>query len=398
MSLTELRSPAGSALLTLAAGLVDGDQLKAVEALRATGAGAELAGEALTQATLRAKAVAKFGPDAGQMFFTRAGLEQATRLTVADRRAARLAAAGVRTIADLGCGIGADARAFARAGITVYAVEADPGTAEIAAANTAGLPVTVEHRDAQSVDLTAFDAVFCDPARRAGNRRVFDPRSYSPPWDFIESLTRRPAVIKLGPGIDHALLPGTAEAEWVSVGGEVVEAALWCDRLAEVPRRATVLPGDTGRSSGRGDGTPGGAAQLTGGGTREAEVGPTRAFVYDPDGAVIRSHLVAELADTLGANIADPTIAYLYADEVRATRFARAYRIDLVLPFSLKRLRSTLRERGVGRLTIKKRGSALEPESLRKQLRLDGPNEATVILTRVAGAPVTLLCQPADVS
>ncbi|WP_412541549.1 class I SAM-dependent methyltransferase [Longispora sp. K20-0274] len=390
MSLTELRSPAGTALLTLAAGLVDGDQLRAVEALRATGAGPELAGEALTQATLRARAVAKFGPDASGMFFTRAGLEQATRLTVADRRAARLAKAGVRTIADLGCGIGADSRAFARAGITVYAVEADPGTAEIAAANTAGLPVTVEHRDAQSVDLSAFDAVFCDPARRAGNRRVFDPRSYSPPWDFIESLTRRPAVIKLGPGIDHALLPATAEAEWVSVGGEVVEAALWCDRLAEVPRRATVLPGDTGRVHE--------AAQLTGAGDREAEVGPTREFVYDPDGAVIRAHLVAELADTLGANIADPTIAYLYSDEVRATAFARAYRIELVLPFSLKRLRSTLRERGVGRLTIKKRGSALEPEGLRRQLRLDGPNEATVILTRVAGAPVVLVCQPADAS
>ncbi|MEV6526411.1 class I SAM-dependent methyltransferase [Longispora sp. NPDC051575] len=395
MSLTELRSPAGNALLALAADLVDGDQLRAVEALRATGAGPELAGEALTQATLRARAVGKFGPDAAEMFFTRAGLEQATRLTVADRRAARLARAGVRTIADLGCGIGADARAFARAGITVYAVEADPGTAEIAAANTAGLPVTVEHRDAQSVDLSGFDAVFCDPARRAGNRRVFDPRSYSPPWDFIESLTKRAAVIKLGPGIDHALLPAGAEAEWVSVGGEVVEAALWCDRLAEVPRRATVLPADHRRSTADGGGD---VAQITGGGDREADVGPTRGFVYDPDGAVIRAHLVAELADTLGANIADPTIAYLYADEVRATPFARAYRIELVSPFGLKRLRATLRDRGVGRLTIKKRGSALEPEALRKQLRLDGPNEATVILTRVAGAPVTLVCQPADVS
>jgi hypothetical protein len=61
------------------------------------------------------------------------------------------------------------------------------------------------------------------------------------------------------------------------------------------------------------------------------------------------------------------------------------------MPFSLKRLRSLLRSRGVGRLTVKKRGSAVEPEVLRRQLRLRGDEEATVVLTRVAGAPTVLL-------
>jgi SAM-dependent methyltransferase len=400
---------------------VGGDPLHAISALRATGAPAELAAAALTQASLRARAVGKFGADAATMFFTRAGLEQATRLIVAERRAARLAAAGIRTIADLGCGIGADARAFARAGLKVYAVEADPVTAEIATANTSGLPVTVSCTDATSLDLSPFDAVFCDPARRSGNRRMFDPRAYSPPWEFILGLTGRPAVIKLGPGIDHALLPAAAEAEWVSVGGEVVEAALWCDRLAEVPRRATLFPASPGAQppSGINQGIssptrrtnknrhfdqqerseqPQRVEQLTGDGTREASVGEVHGYIYDPDGAVIRAHLVAELADILGANIADPSIAYLYSDTLTQTPFARAFAIDEVLPFSLKRLRIALRDRGVGRLTIKKRGSALEPEQLRKQLRLNGPHEATVILTRVAGAPIALLCQPAEIT
>nr|WP_245563422.1 class I SAM-dependent methyltransferase [Longispora albida] len=378
MSLADLLSPAGQDLLARAEALAGGDPLRAAAQLRTAGTPPELASEALTQAALRLKGRAKFGADADGMYFTRAGLEQATRASVSARRAARLAAAGVRSVADLGCGIGADSRAFARAGITVHAIEADPATAEIATANTAGLPVTVTCGDATEVDLSGYDAVFCDPARRSGNRRIFDPKAYSPPWDFIVSLTTRPAVIKLGPGIDHALLPATAEAEWVSVGGEVVEAALWCDRLAEVPRRATVDE-----------------LQMTGAGDREAEVGEVGRYVYDPDGAVIRAHLVAELADELGARIADPTIAYLYADELRATPFARGYTVEEVLPFSLKRLRAALREREVGRLTIKKRGSALEPESLRRQLRLSGSQEATVILTRVAGAPVALITQPA---
>src|SRR4051794_14839670 len=197
------------------------DPLAAAAALRADGIPPDQAAAALTQATLRRKATAKFGPDAARMLFTRAGLEQATRSVVANRRAARLAASGVRRIADLGCGIGADTIAFARAGIRVLAVDADPETAAIVAANVAalGLPVDVHCGDATAVDLSEVDAVFCDPARRANGRRVFDPAAFSPPWSFVASLPDRVpmTVLKVAPGIEHGLLPAGAEAEWVSV-------------------------------------------------------------------------------------------------------------------------------------------------------------------------------------
>jgi len=67
-----------------------------------------------------------------------------------------------------------------------------------------------------------------------------------------------------------------------------------------------------------------------------------------------------------------------------------------VLPFQLKRLRALLRERGTGTVTIKKRGSAIEPEQLRRELRLDGSGSAVVLLTRVAGRPIVLLAQPVE--
>ncbi|MGC5021762.1 THUMP-like domain-containing protein [Micromonospora sp. DT47] len=387
--LAALRTPEGSAALAAATALAGGDPLTAAAALRSTGVPAGLASAALTQAELRRRAVGKFGPSAAGLFLTRAGLEQATRRVVADRRAARLRAAGVRTLADLGCGLGADALAAARAGIRVYGVEADPVTAAMAAANAeaAGLAelFTVECGDATAFDVTKVDGVFCDPARRkAGTgRRIFDPNAYSPPWDFVTGLAERVpyTVVKVAPGIEHALIPAGAEAEWVSADGDLVEAALWCGRLAEVPRRSTVLRGDTVHS-------------LTGSGDVEARVGPTRSFLYDPDPAVVRAHLVAELADDLGATIADPSIAYLYADTPTATPFARCLEITDVLPFSLKRLRALLRERRVGRVEILKRGSALEPEKLRRDLRLAGDAAASLVLTRVAGAPTVLVCRP----
>jgi hypothetical protein len=110
-----LRSPEGVNALALAAEVADREPLAAAAAVRARGVAPDLAAAALTQVGLRRRAAAKFGPAAGRMFFTRAGLEQATRAVVADRRAARLAAAGVRTLADLGCGLGSDALAAARA-------------------------------------------------------------------------------------------------------------------------------------------------------------------------------------------------------------------------------------------------------------------------------------------
>ncbi|MEH1027546.1 THUMP-like domain-containing protein [Micromonospora profundi] len=393
--LAALRTPEGSAALAAAAGLAGGDPLAAASALRSAGVPPALAAAALTQAELRHRAVGKFGPAAAGMFLTRAGLEQATRRVVADRRAERLHAAGVRTLADLGCGLGADALAAARAGIRVYGVEADPVTAEMAAANAAAAGLaerfTVECGDATAFDVSRVDGVFCDPARRrAGTgRRIFDPRAYSPPWDFVTGLAERVprTVVKVAPGLDHALIPPGAEAEWVSVDGDLVEAALWCGELAREPRRATVH---------RQEGAGFRRHELTGSGAVEAPVGPPRRYLYDPDAAVVRAHLVAELAGELDATLGDPSIAYLYGDQPTRTPYARCLEVTDVLPFSLKRLRALLRDRRVGRVEILKRGSALTPEQLRKDLRLAGDQAASLVLTRVAGSPTVLVCRPVD--
>ncbi|MEU2613637.1 methyltransferase domain-containing protein [Micromonospora sp. NPDC007271] len=399
--LAALRTPEGSAALAAAAEVAGGDPLAAAARLRSAGFPAGLAAAALTQAELRRRAAGKFGPEADRMFLTRPGLEQATRRVVADRRAARLHAAGVRTLADLGCGLGADALAAARAGIRVYGVEADPVTAAMAAANAeaAGLAerFTVACGDATAFDVTGVDAVFCDPARRSAGtgRRIFDPNAYSPPWDFVTGLAERVprTVVKVAPGLDHALIPAGAEAEWVSVAGYLVEAALWCGALAEVPRRATLLKeGSPVNAPGRAEAP---CYQLAGSGEAEAPVGPVRRYVHDPDPAVVRAHLLAELAEDLGGTLADPSIAYLYTDAPVASPFTRCLEVTDVLPFSLKRLRALLRERRVGRAEILKRGSALEPEKLRRDLKLVGEEAASLVLTRVAGAPTVLVCRPA---
>ncbi|WP_434091217.1 class I SAM-dependent methyltransferase [Streptomyces flaveus] len=346
---------------------------------------AELVSAAIAQARWRQRAVGKFGgADAGRMFFTANGVEQATRATVAAYRAQRFTELGVRSVADLCCGIGGDAIALARAGVRVLAVDRDPLTCAVARANADALGlgdlIDVREADVTAVDTSSYDAVFVDPARRGGRGRVFDPEAYSPPLSWaVEAALKAPrAALKIAPGIPHEAVPGDAEAEWVSDSGDVKEAVLWFGSEPGLVR-ATLLPGPR---------------SLRGRGLPDPQVRPPGRYLYEPDGAVIRAHLVAEVAEEVGGGLLDETIAYVTADAVTPTPYATAYEITDQLPFSLKKLKALLREREVGTLTVKKRGSAVEPEELRRKVKPRGPNSATVFLTRVRGAPTMLIGRP----
>lgn len=346
---------------------------------------AGLVATALTQARLRQRAAAKFGEDAYRMYFTPDGVEQSTRASVARHRAERFAALGVRRLADLCCGIGGDAVPLARAGVEVLAVDRSPLTCAVMRANAEalGLADLIEVRcaDVTETGVEGYDAVFADPARRGGRGRVFDPEAYSPPLSWAVAAARKAplAALKVAPGIPHEVVPDDAEAEWVSDHGDVKEAVLWFG-TAPGTRRATLLP----------SGVTEPAAGLP-----DPPVRPVGRWLYEPDGAVIRARMVADVAARVGGGLIDPTIAYVTSDERRPTPLATAYEITDVLPFNLKRLKALLREREVGVLTVKKRGSAVEPEEVRRRVRPQGPNAATVFLTRVAGAPSMLVGAPA---
>lgn len=362
------------------------DPLRAGEILRKEAGDSTRAAAALTQAELRVRAREKFGDDAALMYFTPDGLEQATRRPVAAHRAARLVAASAATLVDLGCGIGGDLLAAARAGITSAGVDLDPLRVEVARANLAalGLGGAVTVADATTVDHSGFDVAYADPARRGARGRTFSVDDWTPPWSFVETLLRRPACVKVAPGIPHALIPGDVEAEWVSDHGEVKEAALWSGFLATTVRRATVI-GTGGLATLTDEDDPGAEAV----GTRE--VGE---FLYEPDGAVIRAGLVTAVAAGVGGALLDEHIAYVTGDDPFRTPFARSYRVLEELPYREKQLKAALRERGIGRLTIKKRGVQVDPDALRRRLAPTGDAEGTIVLTRVAGRGTCLLVEP----
>lgn len=375
-----LLTPSGQLLLEAASGLPE-ESLATTKALRRTAEPAQVAA-ALTQVGLRRRGEAKYGALAAQMYFTPDGLEQATRFAVAAHRAAR-AAAFAESVVDLGCGIGGDLIAFARAGLTAVGVDQDPVRVAVATANLDALDLggAVSVADATTVDTAPFDMAFADPARRTARGRTFDPAAFTPSWSFVEGLLTRDACVKLAPGLPHDLVPEGVEAEWVSDHREVKEAVLWSGRLATTRRRATVI-GDGGLATMTDEDDPG------------SGTGALSDFLYEPDGAVIRAGLVTAVAAGVGGHLLDEHIAYVTSAHAFHSPFARSYRVLEEVPFRERPLRAALRERGIGRLTIKKRGVSVVPEELRKRLSLRGDREATLVLTRVAGQGTALLVDP----
>src|SRR5258708_6134252 len=386
-SLRFLQSSAGSDLLTRLenADLSDANTLKLLTDLR-KGYSADNAASALETARLRHKAREKFIGDTSQLFLTREALEQASNEIVSALRA--LCFDGYSAVADLGCSVGADTLSLARTH-RVIAVDRDPLRLAMAQANMKAAQLNADFIQADLTNplpLTGIRAAFFDPARRTEGKRVFSVHDYTPPLDVIRSWRFDALMVKLSPGIDvREVAPFGGSLRFISVDGELKEALL-CLGSVDVGRQAIVLSSGEAQS----------LFVLTDEGLPAPPVQTPSRYLYEPDPAVIRSGLFGELAQQLGIQMyrLDETLAYLGADTSVETPLARAWLIEDWMPFNLKKLRAYLRERGIGRVTVKKRGSPMSPEELIAKLKLTGDGEErVVVLTHVLGQAAILICR-----
>jgi SAM-dependent methyltransferase len=338
----------------------------------------ELVTAALGQHELRRRAQGKF-TRAQWMFFTRAGLEQASSEVIAEHRARRFS--GAVRVADLCCGIGGDLLALADRR-EVLAVDRDPLHLRMATLNAEAYGVahgvTAVRGDVRDVDLNGMDAVFIDPARRAGGHRMRAGDS-EPPLSWSTSLVDRVAAvgIKAAPGIAHEEVPPGWEVEFIADRRELKEAALWSPALAAGTSRATILPEGHVLLPLPGD---------------EVEHRDPGAFLLDPNPAVTRAGLVEDLARGLGAWKIDPRIAFLSSDEPLRTPFARTLRVLDSGSWDQKALTPRLRALDIGSVDIRRRGLAGDVEDLHRQLKLRGTRRATLVMTRVNDRPWALIC------
>ena len=110
---------------------------------------------------------------------------------------------------------------------------------------------------------------------------------------------------------------------------------------------------------------------------------------------MIRAGLTGALTSVVDGFELDSGVGYVTSNRCVDVGYARRFAVTESMPLNVKALRAWLRDRDVGRVTIKKRGVTLDGEALRSQLRLSGSGEMTLVLTRVKNQQVCLVVRPA---
>lgn len=340
----------------------------------------------LEQIELRRRAAAKF-TRAPQMFFTRVGLEQATDEWVAAYKASCFArragpSPASKSIADLCCGIGGDLSSLAAVG-PVVGLDRDAVVAHFAAVNS-GAQVVAE--DIASFGVSGIDALHIDPDRRPAGERTTSLEACEPNVTTIDQLMLRVpnAAVKLAPATKvPKAWAEKCELEWISRDRECRQLVAWHGALAEVPghRSATVL-----RSAGCL------ACSVTGLPDQPMAVVPkVDRFVFDVDAAVLAARLQGVLAAEHGLSALSTGPTYLTGPNAIDDAALACFEVADVLPMETRAMSRYLSERSIGAIEIKKRGVEVDPDELRRNLKLRGDNAVTLLVARIDGRTAAIV-------
>jgi len=360
-------------------------ELQQLDALRRD-LSADRARLVVEQVALRRRAVEKFGDLAGRMFFTRTHLEQATDIWVARYKATRMARGAYNGIVDYCCGIGGDLLPFSEVHRTTGWDRSEIACL-MARANAPAATVNVG--DVEEQTPGPGKAWHVDPDRRASGRRTTTISAYAPGPDtiFRWMVANLYGAIKLAPAA--VVPPGWeyGELEWITRDGECRQQVAWTGPLADAPRqrRATIVSHD-----GPVDMFVGNA------GVEPPACDQPGEFLYDPDPSILAGGLLGALATEIGMQTLGAGGAYLTSETFRYTPFATPFRVHDCLPLRTSVIAKYCTQHAIGRLEIKKRGVALEPEWLRRRIRLRGDNVATLILTRIGKREVAIVAERPD--
>lgn len=328
---------------------------------------------------LRQKAVSKFGSDAAKLFLTADALEQASHPLVVKH----CRFTSYSEVIDLCCGIGTDSFGFARNGVQhVIGVDIDPIRVRMAQLNAQALGLDIEFFVGDATEYyISTGTIFFDPARRDDGKRIYHVEQYQPPLSTLKKWQASEVVVKLSPAVDmNELRDYNGKVVFVSVKGELKEALLHVGDAYSASTLAVVIHDEHVYRYER--------AELP----KPRNTSVPLNYLLEPDPAVIRAGLVKDLAQWVSATQLDDQIAYLTSENDLLHPAIRAWRIREWMPYNLKALRTALRERNIGNVTVKKRGMAITPEELTAQLKLKGSESCTLVLTRHDNQPIVIIC------
>ena len=304
-----------------------------------------------------------------EFVLTEKGAQQASSTLVAKYHAKRFS--GFQTYADLCCGNGIDLHYISENKQKAFAVDLDEDTLLAAKYNNRNnLNITFLQMKAEEFPIEV-EAIFIDPDRREGNRRLIDPEDLSPRLSDVLKLEKiTPNIMmKLSPAMDYDSLNLSYKHsfEFVSENGELKEILLCLGDFANLGKRAVLLPQEICLDENN----------------QELTVSGIQKYILEPDPAVIRAGLVQDLGYNLGCDLLDSYLALLSSDHEIQSEFTKTYEVVDHFDYNLKKLKKYLRQAEIGRLVIKTRGFSQSVEQFRKKLNLKGNNETIMFIIRI---------------
>ncbi len=392
-----LACPEGTRLASLASSLPD-DSLKRLTVLRRH-VTHEQARAIVEQLEIRKRARHRF-PQAESMLFTASGLDQATAPAIARYHGTLLGSC--KLTLDAGCGIGSDLREICFK-TNVIAVDTSEEAIACARYNLPGSSTHPFHVRFVRADVTTMsvsamrqagvDGLFCDPGRRyaeAGvTRRVRSAEQSNPPLSWLISVSNSfPVVLfKLSPAIkDEELQQLGGIAQFLSYRGQCREA-LAITSQPDGPYSAVKVADD------------GSYDELSSVPHALAETRPAGGWLYEPDPAAIRAHLVDTLAVLSQTHRLVDGLAYLTGDALVENTWLTPYRVMEPAPCDVRYLRAWQKRSGRRISVVKTRGATPTPEEMLAKLHdaaVNGAKQAVLFLARDRAGVTAVLCEPAS--
>ena len=332
----------------------------------------------LSQIKFRQKAFGKF-EKSEQMYFTGLGLEQATGEKISRHIADRFGKIG--KIVDLTAGIGGNLIFLAEKN-KVVAVDQNEVHLKCSKLNakTYGVLKNVEFVLGRAEEnlIKDADAFFIDPAReREGRTKTRSIFNSSP--KILEILPELLKItdkicIKISPAFDYKeldSLPLKPEVEIISEDNVCKVALLWFGEFKTAERRATCLIGNEKFSL-----VESPQKIFT------SVLDQPLKFIYEPNKAIIKAHLIDELAQQFELKKINSETAFLTSDAmVSEKKLFRSFEIISIEKFSIKDLKKKFKALGIERADILTRRFPVAVEELYEKLKIGEGGEYVLIFT-----------------
>lgn len=336
-------------------------------------------------------------PRANFMKFSMDSLAQASSKEVSEYRTWKMREklGIIKKSLDIGAGIGGDTIAMAMRW-KVISVEKDSNTIDMLKHNISvyNLQQRVDFvcgdilkllEDKSFIDMIGnVDCIFFDPSRRLGSHRTVKVEEYEPPLSLVEKLQEIcPNIcVKISPGVEFSYLKYDCDIEVLSLKGEVKEVILWFGKFKNHKDKKSILATKLPEKITITQIQP----------KPFIELDLPKKYIYEPDPAFIKAHLIEEIAQQYTLKKLNPNIAYLTSDRNIVTPVLKKYQVITYLDVNYENISKKLSEINIGKIDYKSRGIDIDLKNIHKQIKGKGKNKGLIIFTKVRAKNTAIIC------